>query len=280
MATLVSCSKSEENLNNSGNITAGSLSKIFTSAELDTITVLTLKGTIDARDFVTMRDSMPKLAVLDLSGTTIVDYNGANGTLGTTSLDYPANTVPVYAFNKDTIGVINLNLINIKLPSSVTSIGFGAFMDCCGLTSISIPSSVTSIGIQAFMGCRSLTSVAIPSSLTSLGYGAFLGCSGLTNSITIPSGVTSIEDWTFGDCIGLKSIVIPSSVTSIGDYAFYFCMSLTSIYAYPTTPVDLSSSPNVFTYVPYTCTLFVHTASISAYKTAAVWKSFSNIVGM
>ena len=56
--------------------TAGFLADSLTSGEKNTITNLTLTGTIDARDFVTMRDSMPVLAVLDLSGATIATYTG------------------------------------------------------------------------------------------------------------------------------------------------------------------------------------------------------------
>jgi hypothetical protein len=62
-----------------------------------------------------------------------------------------------------------------KIPSTVTSIGNGAFDSCKGLTSVSIPNSVTSIGISAFNGCSSLTSVTIPNSVTSIGSAAFWG---------------------------------------------------------------------------------------------------------
>ena len=112
--------------------------------------------------------------------------------------------------------------------TSGTSIGYGAFDGCSGLTSVAIPDSVTSIGDYAFDGCSNLTSITIPNSVTSIGEAAFRGCSGLT-SVAIPDSVTSIGDYAFYGCSGLTSITIPNSVTSIGDSAFYGCSGLTSI---------------------------------------------------
>jgi hypothetical protein len=66
------------------------------------------------------------------------------------------------------------------IPNSVTSIEYGAFIGCRGLTSIKIPNSVTTIWGMAFYGCIGLTSVEIPNSVTSIGYSAFESCSGLT----------------------------------------------------------------------------------------------------
>ena len=114
------------------------------------------------------------------------------------------------------------------IPTSVTSIGNSAFLDCTGLTSINIPTSVTSIGDSAFNHCTGLTSINIPSSVTSIGHGVFSYCTGLT-SINIPSSVTSIDGFAFDSCTGLTSINIPSSVTSIERYAFSDCTGLTSI---------------------------------------------------
>ena len=119
-------------------------------------------------------------------------------------------------------------LTKITIPNSVTSIGEYAFSGCSGLTSITIPNSVTSIGEYAFKYCSSLTSVTIPNNVTSIGRSAFYGCSGLT-SVTIPNSVTSIGSYAFYDCSGLTSVTIPNSVTSIGSYAFEECSGLTSV---------------------------------------------------
>ncbi|MCI7429329.1 MAG: leucine-rich repeat domain-containing protein, partial [Bacteroidales bacterium] len=119
-------------------------------------------------------------------------------------------------------------LTSITIPNSVTSIGFGAFEDCSGLTSVTIPNSVTSIGDEAFYYCDGLTSVTIGNSVTSIGDYAFVDCSSLT-SVTIPNSVTSIGDGAFSGCSGLTSVTIGNSVTSIGGWAFYGCSDLTSV---------------------------------------------------
>src|SRR5664280_2036772 len=123
----------------------------------------------------------------------------------------------------------------------VTSIGDRAFYGTQGhlLTSVTIPSSVTSIGNYAFVECTGLTSVTIPSSVTSIGDSAFAGCTGLT-SVTIPSSMTSIGQWAFEYCSGLTSVTIPSSVTSIGDWAFVRCTGLTAAYFLGNAPAGTS----------------------------------------
>ena len=187
---------------------------------------------------------------------------------------------------------------NTVIPSSVTSIGYGAFYNCSGLTSVTIPSSVTSIGDDAFRGCSGLTSLAIPNSVTSIGGFAFSGCSGLT-SLTIPESVTSIGDYTFSGCSGLTSLTIPESVTSIGEYAFTFCRGITSV-SIPgsvasigqrsfygcsdlisikvslTRPVAIS---DVFLDVDKTnCTLYVPKGTAMMFMSAPEWSEFVNIV--
>ena len=114
------------------------------------------------------------------------------------------------------------------IPNSVTSIKWGAFLGCIGLTAITIPNSVKSIGNEAFSRCTGLTSIKIPNSVTSIGSSAFYSCTGLT-SITIPNSVTSIGSGAFHDCKRLSAITIPNSVTSIGEEAFRGCIGLTAI---------------------------------------------------
>jgi hypothetical protein len=98
----------------------------------------------------------------------------------------------------------------VIIPSSITSIGYGAFSNCTNLTGIEIPDSVTSIGGQAFYYCTGLESVTIPANLTSIGENAFYGCTSLTG-ISIPASVTEIGSGAFSACAGLTGITVNAS---------------------------------------------------------------------
>ena len=140
--------------------------------------------------------SIPK-SVIGLNGNPFVEWKGKLECLSPNFV-YEDDIL----FNKDKSRIIsfrNQNVESYVIPSSVSSIGKGAFTGCYSLSEIVIPSSVTSIGDGAFSFCRSLSEIVIPSSVTSIG------------------------DWAFSNCDSLSEIVIPSSVTSIGDGAFSNC---------------------------------------------------------
>ncbi len=116
----------------------------------------------------------------------------------------------------------------ITLPSTVRSIGTGAFKDFTNLRRIIIPAGVTEIGDSAFEGCRQLSQIVIPAGVTEIGDSAFEGCRQL-RQIVIPEGVTEISNDAFLGCSQLSQIVIPESVTKIGKYAFLGCSQLRQI---------------------------------------------------
>jgi len=175
-------------------ISAGGLSAALTANELSSLSTLIVTGTMDARDFKTMRDSMPQLTDLDLTGVSIAAYTGVNGTYPN-SITYPANVFPIYAFYNGTTAIGKTTLKTVKLPSTITSIGSNAFGGCSGLTTtISIPSSVVSISSNAFYNCTGLSSITIPTSVSTIGSYAFYNCTGLTSIIvnsSYPIDITS-----------------------------------------------------------------------------------------
>ena len=73
------------------------------------------------------------------------------------------------------------SLTSVTISNSVTSIGWGAFLECESLASVTIGNNVTIIGHSAFGVCTNLTSVTIPNSVTSIGARVFEGCTNLTN---------------------------------------------------------------------------------------------------
>ena len=108
---------------------------------------------------------------------------------------------------------------DITIPQNVSSIGDFAFY-CCNLLSVKIPKTVKSIGWNAFMDCFSLQSITFPKSNNQIGIGAFYGCRYLSE-ITIPEGVTTIESGAFSGCRNVKKISLPKSVTCIRDRVFH-----------------------------------------------------------
>lgn len=137
-------------------------------------------------------------------------------------------------------------LTEINIPDVVITIEGCAFYDCTGLTSISIPISVTYIGSSVFEGCTGLTSISLHPFITSIGSSAFAGCTNLT-SIDIPNFVTAIENSTFEGCTALTRVVIPTSVKSIGKRVFYGCNNLKELYIL-SSQVSIYKSDELFGY--------------------------------
>jgi len=229
--------------------TPGTLYSTLTPLEKSTVTELTVSGIVDARDFKTMRDSMPVLNSIDLSTIQIAAYSGYEGTSSTISIQdplpyYPENELPIRAFYNEWIP--NTTLTNIILPITITSIGNAAFRNCGTLTSINIPASVTLIGSAAFDNCIGLSSITIPSSVEIIGNFAFEGCSGLMNVEGENLKYSSIDGVLFNKTqteliqfpiSKIGSYIVPTSVTSIKSYAFYNCSKLT----YLTIPSSVKS---------------------------------------
>jgi hypothetical protein len=145
--------------------------------------------------------------------------------------------------SKTTLVAYQSIVSSYTIPSSVTSIGDGAFAGGNFLTGVTIPGSVTNIGDGAFAGCG-LTSVAIPASVTRIGDEAFNPCLSL-GSVTIGDGVASIGDWAF-EYDDLSSVNIPGSVTNIGVGAFDDCLRLTAITVSATNPCYSSANGVLF----------------------------------
>lgn len=117
-------------------------------------------------------------------------------------------------------------IIEVKLPDTVTFIGQFAFAGCTGLETITIPASVTYIDDYAFQGCTSLKTVIFEgTSVERIGDFAFLGCEAL-KTIVLPEGLETIGKQAFGNCKSITSLKTPSTLKSIDNLAFHGCHGL------------------------------------------------------
>ena len=164
---------------------------------------------------------------------------------------------------------------SVKLPSTVTAIGYGAFYQCRNLTSIDLGGSVETIGYSAFQYCESLTSIDLPETLVSIGENGFT-TSGLT-SLVIPNSVTEVGTGVFAACTDLKSVVIGGSLTTLSTSMFLNDFDLTDVTVCSSTPPTLDGY--VFNGMSFeNATLRVPEGSAGAYKSASGWKDFGTIV--
>ena len=112
-----------------------------------------------------------------------------------------------------------------EIPSDVSEIADGAFMDCTSLKKVVIPESVNRIGDSTFYGCKSLMEMRIPDSVKELGNNVFQECESLV-SVSLPCGLVSIGDYMFFGCHALRELSIPKRIKKICDYAFWGCSNL------------------------------------------------------
>ena len=152
-------------------------------------------------------------------GWYLVGYYGSETALVLpTSFDYEDETIleyhlPNYLFQN------NEDIVSVRIPDSVISIGKFAFHNCINLTEV------------VFSG---------NSRLTVIKEYAFASNSKL-EEISIPEGVELIESYSIYACGALKSVTIPSTVTEIGYYAFGGCDSLDEIYNLSALDMEIGS---------------------------------------
>ena len=121
--------------------------------------------------------------------------------------------------------VIPENVTFMNRTRKVTCISSAAFSGC-DIESVQIPSSVSTIGRGAFMHCNKLVSISIPSG--SIDSEAFTNCKAL-EKVVIGDGVKSIGTSVFSSCENLTTIVMGKSLEHIYNDAFKGCNKLDKV---------------------------------------------------
>ncbi len=185
-------------------------------SEIAGATQLSVTGPMNAVDFQFISNEMQSLAKLDLSKASISAYSGTPLRSGRT--DFAANTLPAYS-------LAGSKLTEIKLPSSLTTIGEGA-LSSTPIENLSIPAGVTTIESGAFNSCTKLKTVTVPAAVTVMGDRVFASCASLT---TATLQIAELPDHTFEMCTSLEKVNQPSGgFSSIGESAFRGCTALSS----------------------------------------------------
>ncbi len=221
--------------------TAGTLAEVLgdRANEIDSLTVY---GPINDADFETIWSCSfdGKLAALNLENATVT-----NGVIPKNALWKPGKQViDVYVIPlllrrillPDNITEIGeeafcymVNLVDINMPASLTTIGMSAFYECVKLCpdQLLIPEGVKKIPHQCFKGCKNLKEVLLPSTIKTIGSFSFDN-SGIT-SINFPEGLERIEMNAFNNCLSLTGINLPSTCLTIEQNAFHLCVAAKSL---------------------------------------------------
>ena len=188
--------------------TAGSLSTLVNDAG---ISALKVTGTMDATDFYYISDNLKQLQSLDLTDVTVV------------GCDYVCRRYWQEGFKADELpvgGLSGLNVTRVMLPSSLKSIGKGAFVGCLSLEEVVLPATLDSIGAFAFAGCNALREVTLPAMVRVVDTGAFMGCTSLTSFVVEPDNhLNRLNATALLNCPALVTLSLGPSIRTIGEAA-------------------------------------------------------------
>lgn len=166
------------------------------------------------------------------------------------------------------------SLETVVLPNEIESLGDKAFNECTNLKDFDIPANVAIIGNSCFSGCKSLKEIFINNSVRSIGSLAFVNCSNL-EVVKIGDNIKILPAETFRYCNNLATVIIGKNISEIGGLCFDNCKNIKKIECNNHVPPSLIA--NSFDEDVYdNAILYVPDNALESYKTAKIWKYFSN----
>ena len=136
----------------------------------------------------------------------------------------------------------NTGITELKIPTTVVTVGSGVFSDCTNLKELEIPAKLTHVDNLVDNGGLEKLTITAPSGAT--GEEATIGPAfkdtDTLKSLTIGENVTAIgktprdsgesfDSGSFSGCDSLKEVTLPSTLKDIGDGAFEGCTALDTL---------------------------------------------------
>lgn len=240
----------------------------------------------------------------DATKTTLTGYWGTADSL---AIPEGVTAIGTNAFTKV------LSLRGLRLPSTLTTLGYGAFNYCANLQYVTFNEGLASIDTNAFYNCRNLRAIRIPASVNHIAKYAFWGnfraesvvvdpenpvyrsyeldWGGVPHSLNaiierstgtlirgfantvIPSTVTSLYENSFGGIRSRQTLDIPASVTAIGKSTFENCNRLATVRCFGHVAPVLGEE--AFSGQHVATTLYVPQGCLEAY---AAWAEYFDTI--
>ena len=150
-----------------------------------------------------------------ISSTSSLNYAFQDCAKTLQTVDFESNSklqeIQKYSFSSCS----QLKTINFSNCKELKIISQYAFASCTSLVNLTLPSSVTTIETNAFNNCQSLISIQFPKSLTTMGDYSFSACTKLEiATFEQDSVLKSFRAIVFSGCTSLRILHLPSSLES------------------------------------------------------------------
>lgn len=157
--------------------------------------------------------------------------------------------------------------------SNLTTVGMWAFANT-PLKNVTLPSSLESLGDGAFYYNTDLENIDLPSNITSISNYLLAGDNAVDVEQPVKDGVTSIGDYAFYNWDQIRDFVFPESVEYVGTKAMAGQISLEIVEAQSSTVPELGDSVWAGVDQP-SVPLKAPNDAINDYKEAEQWKEFA-----
>lgn len=191
-------------------------------------TELTITGRAYAGELSLLRDALPELTRLDLSGLSLSPAAIPPYAFAATRLTAVALPADVAVIGEGAFAA--LPAAEVALPASLDSIAPYAFAHS-SLTAVALPERLRTVGRSAFGGCTALAAVSGGTGVATLGESAFHGIAATSLDLAEWRSLRSVGAKAFEGCTALASVALPAnSGLAVGEGAFMGCTALAELH--------------------------------------------------